>query len=289
VSDRVLDRIVLRDVVRRIGRGRMVLAGVSAEFPAGQVCWLTGRNGSGKSTLLRVAAGIDRPDRGTVLRPAGGVFLLPERVPLLPAATPHGLFSALAGALGVTDRSGGARLAANLERLGFADRGGGRLRTLSKGNLQKVYLAVGFALRPAPLLLDEPLTGVDPAGERAVRELAGEAVADGRVVLITAHQPRFAGQVVRLAAGRLHVEPAAPASAGSGPAPGPVRICLGRDGAGRPPAAWSRPEWTAVVSAAGHLHLAVPAEQVSAALSEILSRGLTVRDLRTPGPGGDWC
>jgi hypothetical protein len=222
------------------------------------------------------------------------VFLLPERVPLLPAVTPNELFAALAGALGGADRSGGARLTANLERLGFAGRGTGRLRTLSKGNLQKVQLAVGFALRPAPLLLDEPLTGVDPAGERAVEELAGEAVRDGRVVVITAHRPRFGGQVVRLAAGRLHVEPDAPdapAAPEPGPAPetGPVRICLGRDAADRPPDGWPRPDWATTVSADGHLHLAVPAEQVSAALTAILGRGLTVRALHSPSPGRDWC
>jgi ABC-type Mn2+/Zn2+ transport system ATPase subunit len=285
VPDRAGDRIVLRDVVRRVGRRRPVLAGVSAEFRAGQVCWLTGRNGSGKSTLLRVAAGVDRPDAGTVLRPPGGVFLLPERVPLLPAATPRGLFAALAGALGVAPRPGRGLLAANLDRLGFADRGSGQLRTLSKGNLQKVYLAVGFALRPAPLLLDEPLTGVDAAGERAVRELAGEAAEDARVVLITAHQPRFAGQVVRLADGHLHLEPAAPAAA----SPGPVRICLGRAAVGRAPAGWPSPEWTATVSADEHLHLAVPAGQLSAALTAIGDRGLTVRGLHTPGSDGDWC
>lgn len=191
------ERVLVADSVgKRFGR-RQVLKAATLTAPERRVTALLGRNGSGKTTLLRVAAGLLRPDYGTVridgevyesprlARVARrGVFFLPER-DLLPAwPTVTWLVRTVARRYGASD---GIRLLRCLELRRIADR---RVRELSSGERRRVELAVAVARRPRCLLADEPLLGIPPR-DRAVVRRELRALADaGCAVVVTGHEVR---------------------------------------------------------------------------------------------------
>ena len=195
--------VVVRDLVRRAPGGRVVLDRLSATFAAGRVTVVHGSNGSGKSMLARVLGRVDRPDSGTVDLPPTAAFLLPERAAVLPGCSAHTLAASLATSLGRGGHAWRRRLDDALERLQSTHGSGTSLSRLSKGNLQKAYLAVGYALRPALAVLDEPMTGLDPDALGQAAVLIQELATDG-VVVVTAHRPGRIGNPNRLlASGRL--------------------------------------------------------------------------------------
>lgn len=200
--------VLVRGLVRRTPGGRGILDRVDLELPAGTLTAVIGVNGSGKSTLARVVAGVDRPDAGSVHRPPGGAVLLAERVPALPGCSARSLVHALAGTLSWAPARPvrETRLALALELLGSTHDATAPLTRLSKGTLQKAYLAVAYGLGPGVTVLDEPFTGLDPAAAAATGDLLRSLAGDGGVVVVTAHAPTDAAdRTVRLEHGRAHV------------------------------------------------------------------------------------
>jgi ABC-2 type transport system ATP-binding protein len=154
--------------------------------------------------LARVLAGVDRPDSGSVTEPRTATFLLPERAAVLPGCSAHTLAASLARTIAAGETDWRRRLDDALEHLRSTHDSRTSLSRLSKGNLQKAYLAVGFALRPALAVLDEPMTGLDPEAMGAAGALIRELATDGSVVVVTAHRPVRIGDPNRLlTAGRL--------------------------------------------------------------------------------------
>jgi ABC-type Mn2+/Zn2+ transport system ATPase subunit len=199
--------VVVRGLVRRTPQRRVVLDHLDLDLPAGAVTVVVGANGSGKSTFARVVAGVDRPDAGTVVRPVPRALLVAERVPALPRCSARTVARALAGALpGSPDGHAlDTRLDHALDLLGSTHDAGAPLSRLSKGTLQKAYLAVAYALRPVVTVVDEPFTGLDPAAARATGELLRSLADAGGVVLATNHAPvACADQIHHLVRGRLH-------------------------------------------------------------------------------------
>lgn len=186
--------------------GRVVLDGVNAEFRRGDVTAVIGANGTGKSTLARVLAGVDRPNSGSVTRPVRAAFFAPERVPALPSCSLRTLAAGLAPTLGSPRGVWRPRLAAALDALGFTHLPDTPLQRLSKGNLQKAYVALAYALQPSVALLDEPTTGLDPSSRTAAGELLRAVAAGGGAVVVTAHERvGFADVQLRLVDGHLTV------------------------------------------------------------------------------------
>ncbi|MGW2253619.1 ATP-binding cassette domain-containing protein [Kitasatospora sp. NPDC001660] len=184
----------LTDVGKRYGRGgRWVLRGVDLAVRPGELVRIAGANGTGKSTLLKLAAGIERPSTGRVVRPGTAAYV-PERFPpalpfdaaayLLRVGRVHGLPAAEAR----------RRAGEWLERFGIADRAGTPLSRLSKGTCQKVAVAQALLAEARVLLLDEAWTGLDPAARTVLDEAAAERAARGGAVLFVDHDPaRLAG------------------------------------------------------------------------------------------------
>lgn len=196
--------VVVRELVRRAPDGRVVLDRLTATFEAGQVTVVHGANGSGKSMLARVLTGVDRPDAGSVDAPRTAAYLLPERAAALPGSSARTLAGGLASTVGAHSKAWSARLDDALDRLRSTHRSNTPLSRLSKGNLQKAYLAVGYALHPALAVLDEPMSGLDAQSIAVASTLLREMATDGRVVVITAHRPgRFADVNWVLTGGRL--------------------------------------------------------------------------------------
>jgi zinc transport system ATP-binding protein len=148
---------------------RPILDGVDFSVRPGEIVTVIGPNGAGKTTLLKVLLGLIEPDRGRVHRRAGlRLGYLPQRFapdPILPLT--------VARLMTLTSRRPRPAVAAAL-----AETGAGRLidaavRTLSGGELQRVLLARALLVDPDLLILDEPVQGVDFAGEAALYELIG--------------------------------------------------------------------------------------------------------------------
>jgi sulfonate transport system ATP-binding protein len=155
------------DAVSKVYPNRVqALADVSLKVAPGEILAVVGGSGCGKSTLLRLAAGLDRPTRGAVSldgeeirkphEKIGIVFQEPRLLPWLSVAGNVGF--------GLADRprqEREARVAAQLARVGLADKANVWPRELSGGQAQRVSLARALVTRPEVLLLDEPFSALD--------------------------------------------------------------------------------------------------------------------------------
>jgi ABC-2 type transport system ATP-binding protein len=162
----------------------------------GEIVGLVGANGAGKTTTLRAITGILRPSAGTVR--VGGFDIERDPVPAkqqfayvpdtihpydLLTVTEHLHFIALA--YRVADAE--AKYAGLLEELELADKKDEIASSLSRGMLQKLSLACAFLREPRVIILDEPLTGLDPRGIRNIKQSIRRRAAAGTAFLLSSH------------------------------------------------------------------------------------------------------
>ncbi|GGS81735.1 ABC transporter ATP-binding protein [Streptomyces toxytricini] len=178
----------LEAVGKRYGRGRWVLRDVDVEAQPGEVVAFTGGNGSGKSTLLRIAVGLSRPTRGTVAARPPVVGYVPDRFSPNERMSAAAYLTHMGRIRGLTTSVAAARAGMLLDRLVLV---GGRqvpLRSLSKGNAQKVALAQALLVEPGLLVLDEPWSGLDADAHGVLAEIMTEVAASGGTVVFTDHR-----------------------------------------------------------------------------------------------------
>ncbi|MCA1783586.1 MAG: ABC transporter ATP-binding protein [Intrasporangiaceae bacterium] len=179
-------------LVKDYGDNR-ALDGLDLTIHRGEVFGFLGPNGAGKSTMIRILLDQLRPTAGRaeVLGhvPAAGGPALRARIGYLPGelamdgrATSQQLLEHLARLRG---GAGLARLPGLAERFGLDT--SRSIRTLSKGNKQKVGVIQAFMHRPELLILDEPTSGLDPLLQHEFLTLVGEAQADGATVFMSSH------------------------------------------------------------------------------------------------------
>ena len=185
---------------------RPVLDAVSLTVGTGEVVALLGPSGSGKSTLLRVIAGLLVADEGSVWLDDRDITAVPaHRRNIGLVFQDEQLFAHLtvAGNIGfglrmkgLSRREVAERVAELLDRVGlpgFAER---QVAKLSGGEAKRVALARSLAPRPAILLLDEPLTGLDrDLHDRLAGDLAGLLRATGTTALLVTHDPVEAASI----------------------------------------------------------------------------------------------
>jgi ABC-2 type transport system ATP-binding protein len=199
----------------RYGRRRpWVLSEVTVDLPPGRAATVVGRNGAGKTTLLASAAGLLRPERGTIVDRPGRVGWVPERFPAAQPFTLRDYLTRMARVRGLGAVSARATVDRWAERLyvtGYLDT---RLSQVSKGTAQKVGLAQALLVSPDLLVLDEPWEGLDARTRAQVPAIVAEVLAEGGSVLVSDHL----GEVGRLPnALRWHVEDARVTPADSEP------------------------------------------------------------------------
>jgi len=185
-------------------RAKTVLRDVSFDLAAGDYVAVMGESGIGKSTLLNLLAGLDRPDSGQVLldgedlgaldddaltlirrKRMGFVFQAFHILPYLTVAQNVGLPLALNGVRNAKMRS---RVAALLEAVKLADRGGSLPRELSGGEMQRVAIARAIAHKPCLVFADEPTGNLDPESAKDVLALLRECVkAEGAAGILVTH------------------------------------------------------------------------------------------------------
>ena len=170
---------------------------VSFELQRGEVVGFLGPNGAGKTTTLRMLTGFLPPTSGSIEIAGRDVFrdslavrrhigYLPESVPLYREHRVEEmlLFQARLHRLGRADAR--RRIGEVLARVGLADRRRSLVGNLSKGQRQRIGLAVALLPDPEVLILDEPTSGLDPLQRIEVRELIRE-LAENRTVLLSSH------------------------------------------------------------------------------------------------------
>jgi ABC-2 type transport system ATP-binding protein len=185
----------LNGLRRRYG-SVVALDGLSFAVPPGQVFGFLGPNGAGKTTAMRAIVGVTSIDAGEVRW--NGEFIdqaarrrigyMPEERGLYPAMKVAEQLTYLARLHGLTTPAARAAAAAWSERLGIADRAQSKIEALSLGNQQRVQLAAALVHDPDLLVLDEPFSGLDPAGVDAMSEVLAERAAAGVTMLFSSHQ-----------------------------------------------------------------------------------------------------
>jgi len=174
----------------------VALDGLSFTVPAGQVFGFLGPNGAGKTTAMRAVFGLVGLDHGSVRWKGAPVTAterrrfgyMPEERGLYPGMVVADQVEYLARLHGLTRPQAVDATRHWLDRMGVGDRATSKVEALSQGNQQRVQLAAALVHEPELLVLDEPLSGLDPVGVDAVGDVLMEQAADGRGVLFSSHQ-----------------------------------------------------------------------------------------------------
>jgi ABC-2 type transport system ATP-binding protein len=192
--------------------------GVSFSVGSGQAFGFLGPNGAGKTTTIKILMGLIRPTSGEARlfglaaphpHTRRRVGFMPENPYVYPYLTPRefvemcGRLSGLRGAV-LRDRS--QRV---LEQAGIAYAAARPVRRLSKGMLQRTGLAAALVADPELLVLDEPMSGLDPGGRREVRDIIRSERSNGRTIFFSTHiladVPAICDHVAILQQGRVVV------------------------------------------------------------------------------------
>ncbi len=170
--------------------------GLSFTVPAGDVVGLVGPNGAGKTTTLRALAGILQPTSGSIR--IGGIDLkthpvdakaklafIPDEPQLFDYLTVTEHLQFVARLYRVADAA--PRIPLLLEELELTPKKDALPPELSRGMKQKLAIACGLLHRPSAVLLDEPLTGLDPVGIRRMKETILARAREGAAVVLSSH------------------------------------------------------------------------------------------------------
>jgi len=208
-----MDAIVV-DGLRKRYRKTVALDGLSFAMPTGKVTGFLGPNGAGKTTTFRSILGLTKPDAGTMevlgLSVATSLPRIVKRLGVI--VEEPGLIKGLSGRnnLKVAARTlgrGKERVDELLRFVGLEADGRRRIDGYSKGMRQRLALAAALLGDPQLLILDEPLDGLDPAGQAQIKANLRGIAAEGRTVVVSSHNladvEAMADYVVMINKGKL--------------------------------------------------------------------------------------
>jgi ABC-2 type transport system ATP-binding protein len=188
---------------------------------AGEFYALLGPNGAGKTTTLRMVSGLLKPDRGSVAvfgidalaDPISAKHLmawLSDEPMIYDKLTPLEYLEFVAGLWGIDPRTAEGRAFELISWLGLGPHAKERCEGFSRGMRQKVALAGALVHQPRLIILDEPLTGLDAATARQVKDILQGRVRNGCTVIMTTHilevAERMADRIGVINSGRLIAE-----------------------------------------------------------------------------------
>jgi ABC-2 type transport system ATP-binding protein len=189
------------DAIRLTGvtkayQGHVAVKDLSFAVPRGSVFGLLGPNGAGKTTTLRMVMDVLAPDAGTIAilgcpsdqAARDRIGYLPEERGLYPRMVVEEQLIFMAEIKGLARAEAARRVAPWLERLGLGDWAKRKLNELSKGMQQKVQLIATLLHEPDILILDEPLSGLDPVGANLMRDVLLDLRRQGKTLVLSSHQ-----------------------------------------------------------------------------------------------------
>jgi ABC-2 type transport system ATP-binding protein len=200
-------------------RKKRVLHGISFQVRRGEIFGFIGPNGAGKTTTLKVLMGLIRASAGRaeLLGHAVGessyrrqIGFAPESPYFYDFLTGREILSFYARLCDVEPARIGGRVDEVLGQVGLAHAGDARLRTYSKGMLQRIGIAQALVHDPSVLFLDEPMSGLDPVGRKEIRDLIVRLNAEGKTVFMNTHilsdVEMICDRVAIIVAGRIAYE-----------------------------------------------------------------------------------
>ena len=171
------------------------LDGLSFKAAPGAAFGLLGRNGAGKTTCIRILMNIFPPDSGGALifgkspgENTKKIGYLPEERGLYPKKTIIDQMVYFGQLRGMRAQRAKKNALLLLERLEAAEYANKKLDTLSKGNQQKIQLAITLLCEPEIIILDEPFSGLDPVNAQILKDIVKEEVKKGCTVIFSSHQ-----------------------------------------------------------------------------------------------------
>jgi ABC-2 type transport system ATP-binding protein len=174
----------------------MAVKDISFSVDRGDIFGFLGPNGAGKTTTIKILTGLISPTGGRAelfgeavpsRRALARIGFLPENPYVYPYLTPAE-FVVLCGRLsGLGAAAARDRTRQVLDQVGVAYAADRPVRRLSKGMLQRTGLAAALVADPELLILDEPMSGLDPVGRKEVRDLIGEERKRGRTIFFSTH------------------------------------------------------------------------------------------------------
>ena len=177
--------------------GRVLVDRLSFSLSAGEYLCIVGENGSGKSTLMRTILGLQPPLSGQILFGEGlqsrFVGYLPQQTPIqrdFPASVEEIVLSGFEGRRGLRpfySREEKALARGNMERMGVLDLRRRCYRELSGGQQQRVLLSRALCAAQRLLLLDEPVSGLDPQAAAQMYDLLAGLHREGMALILVSH------------------------------------------------------------------------------------------------------
>jgi ABC-2 type transport system ATP-binding protein len=173
------------------------LKGVSFKIQPGTITGFLGANGAGKTTTIKCLLELAFADSGQVTyfgkkvlsnEAKSKIGFLPERPYFYDYLTGREFlrfYASISGRVSRSERAG--RINQLLDRVGLSHAGDRPLRGYSKGMLQRIGIAQALIHRPEFIILDEPMTGLDPDGRHEVREIIREVASQGTAVFFSSH------------------------------------------------------------------------------------------------------
>jgi ABC-2 type transport system ATP-binding protein len=177
-------------------RAKRILHGITFSVQENEIFGFVGPNGAGKTTTLKILMGLIRPTAGTAsilghdIRESAfrkHVGFLPEVSYFYDYLTGSEFLEFYARLSGVPKAQRPARIEELLGWVGLSHAGDARLRTYSKGMLQRIGIAQALIHDPQVVFLDEPMSGLDPLGRKEIRDLILRLKRDGKTVFMNTH------------------------------------------------------------------------------------------------------
>ena len=173
-----------------------VLHQVSLTIPERSIFGFLGANGAGKTTLIHLMTGLRKPTRGSVqvfgkyatsIEAKSRMGYLPERPYFHEHLTGEGLLKYFGALAGLKPKEILTRIPKVLTQVGMANARRLELKRYSKGMLQRIGIAQALIHDPELLVLDEPMSGLDPLGRKEMRELILRLSQEGRTIILSSH------------------------------------------------------------------------------------------------------
>lgn len=219
-----MKEIILFDKVSKtynLGLGKKklpVLFDVSFIVNEGEIFGFIGPNGAGKSTTIKLILNLIYPDKGKILVFGNSpdnienkkfIGYLPEIPYYFDYLTPEELAWFSGKVIGLSDEEIKIRSDELFSRLLFEEHRKKKIKELSKGNAQKAGIVATFITKPKLIILDEPMTGLDPIGRKLVGDLIIEHKEKGHTIFLTSHIlsdiERFCDRIAIIHQGKITV------------------------------------------------------------------------------------